>query len=248
MEPVLEVRSICKSFGSGEHQAKALQSIHFSLNRGEFAAIMGPSGSGKSTLMHILGGMDRPDSGKIFVEGEDVTRALFNEPLSTRFRRSKIGFVFQSFNLLAALTAEENIALPLILSGANKREIKSETEEMLTFVDLYERRHHRPSQLSGGQQQRVAIARALIHRPPIVLADEPTGNLDTKTTRDILNLFSTMRTRYNPSILIVTHDPTVAAHVDRVLFLQDGKLAQEWSNDLSRDMNERISLILDRLR
>lgn len=134
-------------------------------------------------------------------------------------RCDKIGFVFQSFNLLSALTAEENVVLPLILSGASQREIKRETEEMLKFVNLYERRHHCPSQLSGGQQQRVAIARALVHRPPILLADEPTGNLDTKTTGEILNLFSTMRTMYNQSILLVTHNPMVTAHVDRVILL-----------------------------
>jgi putative ABC transport system ATP-binding protein len=150
--------------------------------------------------------------------------------------------------LLSALTAEENVALPLILSGASQREIKRETEEMLKFVNLYERRHHRPSQLSGGQQQRVAIARALVHRPPILLADEPTGNLDTKTTGEILNLFSTMRTMYNQSIQLVTHDPMVAAHVDRVILLQDGKLERQWRNDPATGINERMSFILDQLR
>lgn len=230
METVFEVRNISKSFGSGENKVEALQSINICLGRGEFVAIMGPSGSGKSTLMHILGGMDRPDSGKILVEGEDVTLALFNEPMSTIFRRDKIGFVFQSFNLLSALTAEENVALPLILSGAGKREIKQKTDEMLQFVNLYERRKHRPNQLSGGQQQRVAIARALIHRPPILLADEPTGNLDMKTTEEILKLFTTMITEYNQSIVIVTHDPKVAAHVDRVIILQDGRLERQWTN------------------
>lgn len=248
MTALLEVKDIRKSFGGGDHRVDALRSIHFSMNEGEFVGIMGSSGSGKSTLMHILGGMERPSNGKIYVEGEDVSHILFNEPRSTIFRREKIGFVFQSFNLLSALTAEENIALPLILSGMSKRDIKEATEEMLQFVGLYERRKHRPSQLSGGQQQRVAIARALVHRPPILFADEPTGNLDTKTTGEILNLFAMMREKYNQSILIVTHDPTVAAHVDRVIFLKDGQIEREWENDRQLDLKERLASVLEHLR
>lgn len=248
MTTLLEVRNIHKRFGGGESLVEALRSINFSLNKGEFAAIMGSSGSGKSTLMHILGGMERPNEGKILFEGEDVSLHLFNEPHATIFRREKIGFVFQSFNLLSALTAEENVALPLILSGLGKREIKQATEEMLKFVGLYDRRKHRPSQLSGGQQQRVAIARALVHRPPILLADEPTGNLDTKTTAEILKLFAMMREKYNQSILIVTHDPSVAAHVDRVILLKDGMVEQEWVNDPALDVKERMALVLERLR
>lgn len=248
MAALLEVQNIGKSFGIGDNRVDALRSIHFHLNRGEFVAMMGASGSGKSTLMHILGGMERPSSGKILMGGEDVSRILFNEPRSTLFRREKIGFVFQSFNLLSALTAEENVALPLILSGMSKREVRQATEEMLQFVGLFERRKHRPSQLSGGQQQRVAIARALVRRPPLLFADEPTGNLDSKTTGEILDLFAMMREKYNQSILIVTHDPAVAAHVDRVIYLQDGQIKQEWKNDLQLDLNERLSAVLEHLR
>jgi putative ABC transport system ATP-binding protein len=245
---LLEVRDLRKQFGSGENKVEALKSIHFSLQKGEFVAIMGSSGSGKSTLMHILGGMERPTSGNILVDGEEVNKTLFNEPKATIFRREKIGFVFQSYNLLAALTAEENVALPLILSGIRKREIINATEEMLQFVGLYERRKHRPSQLSGGQQQRVAIARALVHRPPILLADEPTGNLDALTTIGILQLFSTMQLKFNQSILLVTHDPSVAAHASRVIFFQDGTIEQEWVNDLEKPIHERSNNILDQLR
>lgn len=226
---------------------EALKSVNLKLQQGEFVAVMGASGSGKSTLLHILGGMERPSGGQIFVEGQEVNKLLFNEPMATEFRRERIGFVFQAFNLLSALTAEENVALPLILAGWNKQAITSAVEEMLHFVGLYERRKHRPSQLSGGQQQRVAIARALVRRPSLLLGDEPTGNLDMNTTMEVLKLFSIMRTELRQSVLLVTHDPVVAAHADRVILFQDGAVEQEWVHDHSMGIQERMTIIFERL-
>ncbi|WP_409344804.1 ABC transporter ATP-binding protein [Paenibacillus sp. MBLB4367] len=247
METILNIRSLEKVFGINETKVAALKSIDFALKNNEFVIIMGPSGSGKSTLLHIIGGMEEPTSGEIYVKGIKIDN-LSKEPDATFYRRNNVGFVFQSFNLLSALSSEENVGLPLILSGKSKREVTQSVEEILKLVGLYDRRKHRPSELSGGQQQRIAIARALISRPKILLADEPTGNLDTKTTTDILKLLISMRNKLNQSIILVTHDPMVAAYADRVVFLRDGVVAGELVNDRSKDLAENTQIILEQLR
>lgn len=244
----LEIRNLSKTFEFGKNRVAALRSINFKVNKGDFVAVMGPSGSGKSTLMHILGGMESSTDGKIFFEGENVNRLLFNEPNATIFRREKMGFIFQSFNLLNGITAEENVTLPLVLGGFKKKEVSERAKQMLEFVGLYERRKHYPSQLSGGQQQRVAIARALIHRPALLIADEPTGNLDSATTDEVLDLFERMREEYGQTILLVTHEPEVAARADRIIYIRDGTIEQVWDQfSQLKNQQERLKSVLNNL-
>lgn len=247
MNKILKVSGLTKLYGTGQNQVKALNDVNIELEKGEIVIIMGPSGSGKSTLLHILGGLEEPNSGRFFIDGKEEQK-FHKEPGASKFRREKIGFVFQFFNLLSALSAEENISLPLILEGKSKEDIRNQTTKMLQLVGLYERKSHKPSELSGGQQQRVALARALIHNPSILLADEPTGNLDSKTSSDILALLMKMRDELNQSIIIVTHDPMVATYGDRVLLFRDGRIVYEYQNNKHENRQERSLVIMEKLR
>jgi putative ABC transport system ATP-binding protein len=219
----VSAREVTKRYGSGDAVVHALRGVSVDFPRGQFAAVMGPSGSGKSTLMNILAGLDRPTSGSVMIDGTEIT-ALKDKPL-TLLRRDKVGFVFQFFNLLPMLTAEENLELPLAIAG---REVDPEWERSLVdAVGLSDRRRHRPSELSGGQQQRVALARGLIARPAVLFADEPTGNLDSVTSGEMLRLLRRSVGEYGQTIVMVTHDGHAAATADRVLFLLDGEIVQD---------------------
>jgi putative ABC transport system ATP-binding protein len=214
---------IARRYGSGDTAVDALRGVSLEIARGRLTAVMGPSGSGKSTLMHILAGLDRPTSGTVEIDGTEITR--LNDTQLTKLRRRHIGFVFQFFNLLPMLTAEENVLLPLSLAG--EKPDKGWVEELLEATGLADRRHHRPSELSGGQQQRVAIARALVSRPTVLFADEPTGNLDSRTSGEILRLLRDAVDTYGQTIVMVTHDSHAAAIADRILFLADGDIEKE---------------------
>lgn len=217
---LLEVKNICKIYGSGETAVTALKNINFSVPKGEYAAIIGESGSGKSTLLNMIGALDLPTSGKVFIDGKDIFS--MNEQKLTVFRRRNIGFIFQSFNLIPELTVEQNIIFPLLLDY--QKPDKEYLEELLTVLNLKERRKHLPSQLSGGQQQRVAIGRALITRPALILADEPTGNLDTQNSREVIALLKKASKKYQQTILMITHNRSIAQTSDRVLQVSDGVL------------------------
>lgn len=225
---ILAVQNLSKIFRKPRGNVKALDDVSFQLYEGELLAIMGTSGSGKSTLLNLLGAMDQPTSGEILLQGK-YDEAMFKEPQATIYRREKVGFIFQDFNLLKDLSVEENIALPLILRGDSDEDINKHVNQMLKVTGLERWRKHRPVELSGGQQQRVAIGRALITSPPIVLADELTGNLDFNTSTDILKTLIQTKEQFNQSIIIVTHDPSVATYADRVLFFHDGKIVDEYS-------------------
>jgi putative ABC transport system ATP-binding protein len=221
--PVVAATDVVRRYGEGDAAVDALRGVSADFPRGQFAAIMGPSGSGKSTFMHILAGLDTPTSGSVEIDGTEIV-GLDDKSL-TRLRRDKVGFVFQFFNLLPMLTAKENIELPLAIAG---RKADEEWERsLLDAVGLANRVTHRPSELSGGQQQRVAIARALLSRPAVVFADEPTGNLDSKTSADILALMRRAADEFGQTIVMVTHDPRAAAIADRVLFLTDGEISRD---------------------
>ncbi|MEK0219831.1 ABC transporter ATP-binding protein [Bacillus proteolyticus] len=227
---VLSVKNLCKTYKGVGYEVKALKNVSFDLYRGELLAVMGTSGSGKSTLLNILGALDSPDEGTILLNGE-VKNNMFTEPYATKYRSENIGFVFQSFNLLKDLSVKENIALPLILKDIKKEEIDTEVQQMIELVGLENWSNHRPVQLSGGQQQRVAIGRALITSPPIVLADEPTGNLDFNRTTELLKMLVEMKKKLNQSMVLVTHDPNVATYADRVIFFHDGKIVDNYVCD-----------------
>lgn len=231
-ETILSVNQLSKTFKGLGGDVNALKQVTLDLRKGEILSIMGTSGSGKSTLLNILGALDEPDEGTIRING-NVQEGIFTEPAATQFRADNIGFIFQSYNLLKDLTVEENIALPLILKGTYSLD---KVNEMIELVGLTKWRKHRPVQLSGGQQQRVAIARALITSPPIVLADEPTGNLDYNTSIDILNLLIMAKNELKQSIILVTHDPMVASFADRVLYFHDGEIVDSY-HCTSRDDN-----------
>jgi putative ABC transport system ATP-binding protein len=222
---ILEARALRKRYQFGKYTVDALAEVDFLVEKGEFIAIMGPSGSGKSTLLHLLGGLDKPTSGEVTLAGLHLS--VLNDRQITLARRHNVGFIFQFFNLLPTLTAEENILLPVIIDGKNPRHYKETLNQLLELVGLTERRRHRPDQLSGGEQQRVAIARALITRPAIVLADEPTGNLDSKTGSAIMELLRRLCTELGQTTIIVTHDPRAATYADRVVFIKDGAILTE---------------------
>ena len=224
---VLSVQNISKTYEASGYIVTALNKVSFDLYQGEMLAVMGTSGSGKSTLLNILGALDKPNEGVISLNGITLDN-MFIEPFSTRYRGDNIGFVFQSYHLLKDLSVEENIALPLILKDVKDVEMKNSVNRMLDIVGLTAWRNHRPVQLSGGQQQRVAIARAIITNPPIVLADEPTGNLDYNTSTEILGVLVSMKERLAQSIIVVTHDPYVATFADRVLFFHDGEMIETY--------------------
>jgi len=240
--PVLEASSVRKHYKLGEHTVEALAGVDFKVEKGEFVAIMGPSGSGKSTLLHLLGGLDSPTSGEITLAENQLSK--LSEYQSTLARRHNVGFVFQFFNLLPTLTAEENILLPLIIDGKDPKHYKERLENILEIVNLGDRRHHKPDQLSGGQQQRVAVARALITQPAIMLADEPTGNLDTKSGTAIMELLQRSCQELEQTVIVVTHDPRAAAYSQRVIFLRDGLVVRIFPMDKNISLAERMSSIM----
>ena len=217
---LLEVRSISKTYGSGEAAVEALKNVSFTVPKGEFVAVVGESGSGKSTLLNMIGALDTPTSGKVFIDGKD-TFAMKEKNL-TIFRRRNIGFIFQSFNLIPELTVEQNIIFPVLLDY--QKPDKRYLEELLTVLNLQDRRNYLPSQLSGGQQQRVAIGRALITRPARILADEPTGNLDTQNSSEVISLLKEASKKYEQTIIMITHNRAISASADRVLQVSDGVL------------------------
>lgn len=216
----LEVKHICKIYGTGETAVKALKDVSFSVPKGEYVAIVGESGSGKSTLLNMIGALDSPTSGKVLIDGKDIFS--MNEGSLTIFRRRNIGFIFQAFNLIPELTVEQNMIFPVLLDY--KKPDMAYLEELLTVLNLRERRNHLPSQLSGGQQQRVAIGRALITRPSLILADEPTGNLDSQNSREVISLLKSASKKYEQTILMITHNRAIAQSADRVLHVSDGQL------------------------
>jgi putative ABC transport system ATP-binding protein len=220
MTAIIEVRDVKKSYRMGKVLVPALSGVSFNVDDGKFLAIFGPSGSGKSTLLHLLGGLDRPDEGEILIDGTNILK-LSDADLA-ELRLNKIGFIFQFFNLLPRLTALKNVELPLAIVGASDKEALERAREMLRFVNLGARENHRPYEMSGGEQQRVAIARALVNSPKIILADEPTGNLDTKTGREIVQLMKKLNKEKRQTFIVVTHDPRIAKEADRTIYLRDG--------------------------
>ena len=222
-ENVVQARDVTRVYGEGETAVQALRGVSLDVKGGELVAVMGPSGSGKSTLMHILAGLDKPTTGTVSIAGTEIT--TLPDSKLTRLRRKHIGFVFQFFNLLPMLTAEENVRLPLQIAGT--KPAPGWVDELLETVGIAERRRHRPSELSGGQQQRVSIARALVTKPSVLLADEPTGNLDSTTSRDVLDLIRRSVDDLGQTTVMVTHDPQAAALADRILFLADGRIVKE---------------------
>jgi putative ABC transport system ATP-binding protein len=232
---------ISKTYGEGEAAVRALCTVSLDVAPGEFLAVMGPSGSGKSTLMHLLAGLDRPTEGSVYIEGEDVTKMKDKE--LTMLRRQRVGFIFQAFNLIPQLTAEENIVLPLTLG---REKANGNLTTLLDQVGLTDRRTHKPSELSGGQQQRVAVARALITEPAVVFADEPTGNLDSKSSDDILALLRTAADDRGQTTVMVTHEAHAASYADRVVFLADGKIVRELSDPTEAGVLEAIKEVASR--
>lgn len=229
---LLKVQNLSKVYGQGENQVNALQNAAFSMEKGEFAAVVGESGSGKSTLLHLVGGLDTPTEGKVLLDDMDLF--ALNEKERTIFRRRNIGFIFQSFHLIEELDVEQNIAFPLLLD--HQKPDRERIEELLALLGLSERRKHLPSQLSGGQQQRVAIGRALVMQPMLILADEPTGNLDSKSSRDVMNLLVQASRHYKQTILMITHNDNLASDADRVLRVTDGHL-----KDMGGKAHEKLS-------
>ncbi len=240
---ILEATQLRKQYRLGEQPVNALAGVDFAVQRGDFVAIMGPSGSGKSTLLHLLGGLDRPSGGEITLAG--LRLSVLNDDQATLARRHNVGFVFQFYNLLPTLTAEENITLPLIIDGQDPAKFRERMDALVKLVGLTDRRHHKPDQLSGGEQQRVAIARALVTQPAIVLADEPTGNLDSKTGTAIMELLRRSRDELQQTIIIVTHDPRAAAYADRVVFLRDGQILHDIAFDAQQDMSQRLRVVIN---
>jgi putative ABC transport system ATP-binding protein len=230
--PVLAAKEVSRRYGSGETAVDALRGVSLEVPKGQLTAVMGPSGSGKSTLMHILAGLDRATSGEVSVEGIGISK--LNDTELTKLRRKHIGFIFQFFNLLPMLTAEENVLLPIAIAG--EKADRTWTDELLQRIGLADRRTHRPSELSGGQQQRVAIGRALVTRPTIVFADEPTGNLDSQTSDEILTLLRDSVDAYGQTTVMVTHDARAAAIADRILFLNDGLIVRDQARSDAHDV------------
>jgi putative ABC transport system ATP-binding protein len=241
--PVLKAEQLRKQYMLGEHQVNALDGVDFQVETGEFVAIMGPSGSGKSTLLHLLGGLDNPSGGRVTLAEQPLSGV--SDRQATLARRHHIGFVFQFFNLVPTLSAEENILLPLVIDGKEPRKYRERLNELLQLVGLENRRSHRPDQLSGGEQQRVALARALITRPAVLLADEPTGNLDSKTGKVIMELLRLSCDELGQSIVVVTHDPRASAYADRVVFLRDGHTEQQLQLKDEPTLANRLRIIMD---
>jgi len=235
---MIEIKNITKVYKTGDVEYSALNGVSFTIKDGEFVAIMGPSGSGKSTLMHILGALDKPTAGTYFLDGKDVS-TLSDDELAD-IRKEKIGFVFQSFNLLPRTTVLRNVMLPLIYEGINKEERTKKAEMVLELAGL-DKQHflHLSNQLSGGQIQRVAIARALVNDPSLILADEPTGNLDSKTSEIVLGTFQRLNEEHGRTIILITHEPDVARHADRILFIKDGLLVEDSSSHAKTKLNNK---------
>ena len=220
---ILKVENLCKRYGEKDTEVVALDNVSFTVERGEFVAIIGASGSGKSTLLHLIGGVDRPTSGKVFIDGTDIYE--LNADKLAIFRRIQVGLIYQFYNLIPILNVVENITLPCRLDG---KEVKEERlEELLEILNLKNRKEHLPNQLSGGQQQRVSIGRAIVNYPAIVLADEPTGNLDSKASREIIDLLKMSNQKYNQTVILITHDENVALEADRILTIDDGKIVKD---------------------
>ena len=243
--PVVQANELRKQYQLGSNKVDALAGVDFMVEKGEFVAIMGPSGSGKSTLLHMIGGLDQPSGGEILLAGSRLSQ--LKDKKVTLLRRRNIGFVFQFFNLLPTLSAEENITLPLLIDGQNPKDYQGRLESLLQLTGLSDRRRHKPEQLSGGEQQRVALARALITEPAILLADEPTGNLDSKTGTAIMELLRQSCDQLNQSIVVVTHDPRAAAYADRVVFLRDGRLDGELAYSPDVQLAEKLRQIIERM-
>lgn len=220
---ILRVEHLCKVYGKGENAVHALDDVSFSVEQGQFVAIIGPSGSGKSTLLHILGGVDRPSSGKVFVDGQDVYAQ--NEEKLAIFRRRQVGLIYQFYNLIPVLNVTENITLPVLMDGQKVNEDR--LQELLQVLKLKGRETHLPNQLSGGQQQRVSIGRALMNAPAVVLADEPTGNLDRQNSREIMELLKLSNQKYKQTLIVITHDESIALQADRIIALEDGAIVRD---------------------
>ena len=219
---ILETENLCKIYGKGDTMVRALDNVSFSVEKGEFIAIVGPSGSGKSTLLHILGGVDTPTSGKVIIDGTDIS--ALDETALAVFRRRQIGLIYQFYNLIPILTVEENLTLPMLLDG--RKPDKNQLASLVERLGLKDRLSHLPNQLSGGQQQRVSIGRALMSNPAIVLADEPTGNLDSENSREIVSLLRSFNREFNQTVIMITHDEKIALSADRIISIEDGKITR----------------------
>ncbi|MGH2976699.1 MAG: ABC transporter ATP-binding protein [Solirubrobacterales bacterium] len=236
---VVEASGVSRRYGEGAAAVDALVEVSTGFERGRFTAIMGPSGSGKSTLMHILAGLDTPTAGTVVLDGEEITG--LDDGALTELRREKLGFVFQFFNLLPVLTAEENLVLPLSIAG--RKPDRAWLDQLIQTVGLEDRRTHRPAELSGGQQQRVAVARALVSKPAVVFADEPTGNLDSKASEDVLRLLRGAVDQFGQTVIMVTHDPAAAAHADRLVTLRDGRIVHDDAPGSADDVVELMKRV-----
>lgn len=220
---ILRVENLTKVYGTGENEVRALDGVSFSVEKGAFVAVIGPSGSGKSTLLHILGGVDRPTGGKVFMDGKDVYAQ--NEEQLAIFRRRQVGLIYQFYNLIPVLNVTENITLPVLMDGQKINQ--NRLAELMTILKLTGRENHLPNQLSGGQQQRVSIGRALMNAPAVVLADEPTGNLDSRSSREIVELLKVSNEKYGQTLIVITHDESIALQADRILSIEDGKITRD---------------------
>ena len=220
---ILRVENLTKTYGKGENEVRALDGVSFSVNKGEFIAVIGPSGSGKSTLLHILGGVDRPTSGRVLMDGKDVYAQ--NEEQLAVFRRRQVGLIYQFYNLIPVLNVTENITLPVLIDG--QRVNRDRLKELITTLKLNGRENHLPNQLSGGQQQRVSIGRALMNAPAVLLADEPTGNLDSKNSKEIVDLLKISNEKYGQTLIVITHDESIALQADRIISIDDGKITRD---------------------
>ena len=220
---ILKVENLCKVYGKGENEVRALDNVSFSVSKGELVAIIGPSGSGKSTLLHIIGGVDKPTSGKVYMDGCDVYSQ--NDEQLAVFRRRQVGLIYQFYNLIPVLNVRENITLPVLMDGRKVDEKR--LREIIDTLDLKGREKHLPNELSGGQQQRVSIGRALMTAPAVVLADEPTGNLDSKNSREIVELLKLSNKKYNQTLIVITHDESIALQADRIISIEDGRIARD---------------------
>jgi len=235
---IIEVKQLSKTYGQGSAAVTALDGVNLAIEKGQFVTVMGPSGCGKSTLLHLIGGLDRPSAGSVFIEDKDIS--MLPDDKLTELRRRKMGFVFQFFNLIPVLSAEENAALPLILDGVKPEIAHTRAAEWLARNQMGDRLSHRPDQLSGGQQQRVAIARAMVADPLMLLADEPTGNLDSRASDDIAALLRHAVSDWGRTVLMVTHDPRIAAYADRIVFLKDGRVVDDTLLDGGKAENTRM--------